>query len=129
MVIRKRRICGKMVKVGIYDGMMRFRVNGSFSSFPDKDKSAGDNYRIIRHDDGSVEIERLTLVPWDLGDHKLEERMDVELNRMEEVFGIEDGCLSSSSFLAGSVSDSLDFLLTEEEHGLIVKSKKGKNTA
>ena len=129
MVIRKRQICGEMVKIGTYDGMMRFHVNGSFSSFSGKDTSAGDNYRIIRHDDGSVEIERLTLVPWNLSDHKLEERMDVELNRMEEVFGIDNGCLSSSSFLAGSVSDSLDFLLTEEDRGVIAKSKEGKQTA
>ena len=106
----------------MYNGMMRFYANGTFSTFPNGNADGGGKYHLTRHKDGSVEIKYQTLVPWGLTEHQLTKRMDQELNRMEEVFGIEDGCLSSSSYHVGSDDDRLDFLLTDVERAIIANS-------
>lgn len=124
MEIKEKRICGEKVMLATYGGMMRFYVNGSFNRIPDGNAGNGGKYHLIRHSDGSVEIELQTLVPWGLSDFKLSKHMDLELNRMEKVFGIEDGCLSTSSFHAGSNSDRFDYLMNEEERNVILKEPK-----
>ena len=122
MEIREKKIGGERAKFAVYNGMMRFYVNGAFGIFPNGNADGDGKYYLIPHKDGSAEIEYQTLVPWGLSDRQLTKRMDQELNRMEEVFGIEDGCLSSSSYHVGSDDDRLDFLLTDVERALIANS-------
>ena len=122
MEIREKKIGGEKAKLAVYNGMMRFYVNGAFGTFPNGNADGGGKYHLIPHKDGSVEIEYQKLVPWGLSDRQLTTSMDRELNRMEEVFGIEDGCLSSSSYHVGSDDDRLDFLLTDVERAIIANS-------
>lgn len=121
MKIENRVIGGDVGCVAVYDGMMRFQVQGSYSVLPENAEKKAENDRmLIEHfSDGSVDITVQSLVKWDTDDRVLEQMYEDTLNHIEAVLGIPDGCLSSSSWNAGHDAPHWDALLSKAERQII----------
>lgn len=123
MNIENRLLAGDTCKVAVYDGMMRFQVQGSYTSVPkDAEVKAEDSRMLIeRFSDGSADVTIQSLIKWDTTDAEIEQMYDNALNRIETVLGIQDGCLSSSSWNAGYADQHWDALMTDTERQVVIE--------
>lgn len=121
MEIRTRHLAGNICCVAVYNGLMRFCVEGSFYEAPQNldDRAAQNRLAATHYTDGSVSICEQTLIPWETPDEKMALLCDETLNKMEALLNIPYGCLSSSSWNAGHTDKRWDHLLTDAEQHTI----------
>ena len=119
--IKNRVIGGDAGCVAVYGDMMRFQVQGTYTAVPEgaEEKAENRRMRIERYDDGSADVTVQSLVKWDTSDTDLEQMYEDTLNHIEEVLGIPDDCLSSSSWNAGHNVPYWDALLTDAERKVV----------
>jgi hypothetical protein len=119
--IKNRVIGGDAGCVAVYGDMMRFQVQGTYTAVPEGAEENAENHRmrIERYDDGSADVTVQSLVKWDTSDTDLEQMYEDTLNHIEEVLGIPDDCLSSSSWNAGHNVPYWDALLTDAERKVV----------
>lgn len=120
-----RMICGEQVKVAVYNGKMRFMVQGSYYMLTPQNiehyNAVRDKMHIHCNPDGSADITAAAIVSWDLPDNLLQEYADIMLNEIEIALEIDPGNLSSSEWHAGHKNPRWDDLLIEEERKYLIK--------
>ena len=101
-----RVINGKESKLVVYGNKMWFKVTGTYRFLTQEEKAKAktlNNMKIVEFPDDSVEVSTEYLVDFDITQNKLEEENDLALNRIEELLGIPNDALTSSSWWVGYI--------------------------
>lgn len=117
-----RMICGEQVKVAVYNGKMRFMVQGSYYMLTPQNiehyNAVRDKMHIHCNPDGSADITAAAIVSWDLPDNLLQEYADIMLNEIE----IALRSIPATSARLNGVPD------TRTRGGMTFSPKKRENT-
>ena len=123
MEMKTRMICGEQVEVAVYNGKMRFMVQGSYYMLTPQNiehyNAVRDKMHIHCNPDGSADITAAAIVSWDLPDDMLQEYADIMLNEIEIALEINPDNLSSSEWHVGHDDPWFDNLLAEEDKKIL----------